>query len=146
MSAVAVTNALAKHFKDNVTGTKAAYAVGDGASVGTLPQDIFDTPVVVAYWQHVTTEPGSFERTHWTVSADAYFAAVDPASAYAAYVAFVDALRTSIRLNWTLFGTCTQISRWEGGDPEDVTIAGKPYVRLPFTFDILEAGPVTYTP
>lgn len=144
MSAVAVTNALARHFDDNVASCKAAYAVGDG-NVGPLPQDIFDTPVVIAYWQHVTTEPGSYERTHWTVSADAYFAAVDSASAYVAYVTLVDELRTSIRLNWTLFGTCTQISRWEGGDPEDVTIGGKSYVRLPFTFDILEAGPQTYT-
>ena len=146
MSAVAVTNALAKHFKDNVTGTKAAYAIGDGASVGTLPQDIYDTPVVVVYWQHVDTLPGSYERTTWTLSADAYFNATDPAAAYPVYVAYVDALRTSIRTNWTLFGTCTQIQRWEGGDPEDVSIEGASYVRIPFVFQILEAGAVTYTP
>jgi hypothetical protein len=145
MTAVIVTDALARHFKDRVTGTKEAYATGQGGqNAPVLPEDIYDTPIVLTMWRHVTVEPGSFERTTWTIAADAYFAGADPAAAYAEYVAYVDAVRSSIRGNWTLFRTCTQISRWEAGDPEDVTVNNKPFVRVPFEFQILEAGPQTY--
>ena len=144
MTAVAVTDALARHFRERVTGTKEAYSTGVTAGSVHLPGDIYDTPVVLCMWRHVNVTPGSFERTTWTVNADAYFGGADPAAAYQTYVDYVDKVRASIRGNWTLFGTATQISSWSGGDPEDIAVNGKPYVRLPFEFEILEAGPVTY--
>jgi len=143
MSAVAVTDALARHFKERVAGTKEAYATGVGVQP-FLPADIYDTPIVLTMWRRGEVTPGSFERTHWIINADAYFSGADPAAAYATYVQFVDDVRTSIRGNWTLFGACTQISVWRAGEPEDVSVNNKPYVRVPFEFDILEAGPVTY--
>lgn len=144
MSAVAVTDALARHFKERVAGTKQAYATGAGTQPA-LYGAITDTPVVVAQWEGAEVTPGSFERTTWTISADAYFQGADATKAYADYVTFVDNVRTSIRGNWTLFGAATQISRWSAGPPEDVPINNKPYVRVTFTFEILEAGAQTYT-
>jgi hypothetical protein len=146
VSAVAATDALAKHFRDNVTGTKQAYSTGITAGSLVLPGDIFDTPVVLCMWQGVTVAPGSFERVHHTVSAEAWFNGADTAAAYQTYVAFVDAVLTSIRSNWTLDGAVTQVSSWSAGSPEDVEVNGKPYVRLSFSFDLLEAGPQTYAP
>jgi hypothetical protein len=144
MSAVTVTDALARHFREKVAGTKEAYSTGVTLGSVGLPGSIFDTPVVICFWTGVTTEPGSFERTHWTISADAYFSGADTANAYATYVAYVDTVRTSLRTNWDLFGACTQISRWTGGPPEDLVVDKMDLVRVPFTFDILEAGPQVY--
>jgi hypothetical protein len=146
VSAIAVTNALARHFSERVTGTKEAYATGTtGQESPGLPADIFDTPVVLTMYRRTNVVPGSFERTHWTIDALAYFSNADPAGAYLTYVTFVDDVRTSIRGNWTLFGTATQISSWNAAEPEDLEVNGKAYVRIAFTFDVLEAGPQTYT-
>lgn len=145
MSAVAVTDALAKHFRDNVASAKEAYSTGVTAGSVALPADIYDAPVVLCMWTGVSVTPGSFERTTWTVEAVAWFSGADPAAAYAAYVGFVDEVRESIRTNWTLDGACTQISDWSAGPPQDADVNGKPFVRLPFQFLILEAGAVTYT-
>jgi hypothetical protein len=145
VSAVTVTDALARHFRENVAGTKQAYSTGVTAGSVVLPDDIYDTTVVLVMWRAVDVIPGSFERATWTIDANAYFGGADTASAYAAYVAYADAVRVSIRTNWTLYGTATHISRWSGGPPEDVTVNGKDYVVVPFTFYVLEAGPTTYT-
>ena len=145
MSAVTATDALARHFRERVTGTLEAYSTG--VTVGSIasPGDVFNTPVVFCLWQGISVEPGSFERTHYTISAEAWFDGSVPATAYATYVAFVDAVRTSIRGNWTLFGVVTQVSSWSAGQPEDVEVNGKPFVKVPFSFDLLEAGPAVYT-
>jgi hypothetical protein len=146
MSAIAVTDALARHFSERVDSCKEAYSVGTAGQAPGLPSDIHDTPVVLTMYRRTNVVPGSFERTHWTIDALAYFSNADPASAYLTYVTFVDNVRTSIRGNWTLFGTATQISSWNAAEPEDVEVNKKAYVRIPFTFDILEALPVTYAP
>lgn len=146
MSAVTATDALAAHFRDNVPSAKEAYSTGVTAGSVSMVGDVFDTPVVFCLWQGINVTPGSFERVHHTVAADAWFSGADTAAAYRTYVAFVDEVRTSIRLNWTLDGAVTQVSSWSAGPPEDAEINGKPYIRLPFVFDLLEAGPATYTP
>ena len=50
----------------------------------------------------------------------------------------------SVRLHYTLGGAVTQISGWSASQPEDVEVNGKPFVRVPFTFDLLEAGAQVY--
>jgi len=144
VSAVTATDALAAHFRANVAGVKQAYSTGVTAGSVASPGDVFDTPVVFILLQGASVEPGSFERTHWFVSAEAWFDGSIAGAAYGTYVAFVDSVRTSIRSHWTLGGVITQVSSWSMGQPEDVELNGKDYVRVPLSFDLLEAGPVAY--
>ncbi|MBA3777189.1 MAG: hypothetical protein H0X11_12245, partial [Betaproteobacteria bacterium] len=82
MSAESISDAAVRHFAANVAGIKGAYASGaggQGATVRTIPSDIFDTPVAVL---ELTTlrwdmEPGSFERTRWYFDVNVWFSATD---------------------------------------------------------------------
>lgn len=143
MSAEAITDAVARHFGENVEGIKAAYASG-AAGAKPLPQDIFDTPIALVYWQTYSLTPGSYERIRHTVNADVYFQGADPAMSYKTYLPMVTKVVASFRTNVGLYGTATIAVAESGGPPEDVVINGKPYIRLTFEINALETGPQTY--
>lgn len=142
MSAESITDAVARHFAENVAGVKGAYASGaggQGAIVKTLPQDIYDTPVVIAYWQRFElVAPGSFEKVRHFINADMYFGAADSAAAYKTYLPFVGRVINSFRTNVGLYGTATLAHVTGNVPPETVTINGKEMVRLTFEIQVLE--------
>jgi hypothetical protein len=146
MSAEAITDALAAQFA-TVSGIKAAYASGAGGqpTVGTLPLDIFDTPIAVVYWQGMSLEPGPQERVLHLIDADVYFSETDPAIAYKTYLPFVTAVIVSMRTNSTLGGTCTFAQIKTCDPPTPVVVSTKPYVRLTFKVEAVERTSVPYT-
>jgi hypothetical protein len=145
MSAEAITDAVARHFEENVEGIRAAYASGAGEQgVKTLPGDVFTTPIALVYWQNYSLTAGSYERIRHTIHADVYFQAADPAMSYKTYLPMVTKVIASFRTNVGLFGTATLAQAVRGGSPEDVVINGKPYIRLTFEIEALEASPQAY--
>ncbi len=150
MSAESITDAVARHFVENVAGVKGAYASGaggQGTSVKTLPQDIYDTPVVIAYWQrYELVAPGSFEKVRHFINADMYFGASDSAAAYKTYLPFVARVINSFRnTNGGLYGTAALAFATGNLPPETVTINGKEMVRLTFEIEALELTITQYT-
>ena len=148
MSAEAITDAVARHFAENVQGVLAGYASGAGGQgdiVKTLPQDIYDTPVAVVYWQrYELVAPGSFEKVRHFINADLYFGAADAAASYKQYLPFVSRVITSFRSNVGLYGTATLAFANSNIPPEAVEINGKPMVRLTFEIQALEVTITQY--
>ncbi|MCA1570401.1 MAG: hypothetical protein LC798_08815 [Chloroflexi bacterium] len=148
MSAEAITDAVARHFAENVQGVKAAYASGaggQGSVVKTLPSDIFDTPVAIVYWQRYELTAGSYEKVRHFVNADLYFGAADSAAAYKTYLPFVSRVIESFRANVGLFGTATLAFAPSSQPPETVNVNGKEYVRLTFEVTALETTITSYS-
>ena len=144
MSAESITDAAVRHFKANVAGVKGAYASGaggQGATVLTMPSDIFDTPVAILELTSLRWEmdAGSFERTRWYFDVNVWFSATDAGATAKLAVPFMSLIKNSLRSNSDLYGTCTQAQALGGGPMSAEEVNGKPYLVLPVHMYALEA-------
>jgi len=147
MSAEGITDAAVRHFAANVSGIKGAYASaagGQGATVRTLPSDIFDTPVAILELTSLRwdMDAGSFERTRWYFDVNVWFSATDAGATAKLAVPFMSRIKDSLRSNSDLYGTATITQALGGGPMVAEEVNGKPYMVLPVHMYALEAAMV----
>lgn len=147
MSAEGITDAVARHLKEQVAGIKAAYSTNSTgtANIEDIPDAIADTPVAIVTWDRFDlVRPGSLEQIRDFITADVYFDAQSADAAYRALVPMVTLVRQSFRNNVSLYETCTMARCASGGPHDAVAVNGVPLYRLPFVIEAFSQVVTSY--